>query len=107
MANKDIIPIYKRIIKLMKSNQWTIFVEGYADVNEKWNRSPQVGAFGLSAKRAEEVAKSLITRGVSKDKITIVVYGDTRSKANSLNRKVEFVLRKRDLRTEGKRVNAQ
>jgi outer membrane protein OmpA-like peptidoglycan-associated protein len=53
------------------------------------------------------VAKSLIARGVEKDKITVVVYGDTRAKQNSLNRKVEFILRKRDLRTQGKKVNAQ
>ena len=107
MANKDIIPVYKRIIKLMKDNKWTIFIEGYADFNETWNENKSVGPFGLSSQRAEEVAKSLIARGVEKEKITVVVYGDTRAKQNSLNRKVEFVLRKRDLRTQGKKVNAQ
>lgn len=107
MANKDIIPVYKKLIKLMKKNNWSIFIEGYADIGETWKKNPDLGAYGLSAKRAQDVAKSLITRGVDKKKITVVVYGDSRSKKDGIYRKVEFLLRKRDLRTEGKRVNAK
>jgi hypothetical protein len=48
---------------------------------------------------------------VSSNRITIVFYGDSRpqEKLNNLinDRRVEFVLKKTDLRAEGRKVEAQ
>ncbi|MCT4641750.1 MAG: OmpA family protein [Bacteriovoracaceae bacterium] len=107
MANSDVVPVFKRIIKLMKENNWTLFVEGYSDLGERWSKDSSVGPMSLSAMRAGEVTKSLISRGVKPEKITTVVYGDSRSKRGRIFRRVEFILRKRDLRTEGKRVGSR
>lgn len=104
MANNDIVPVFKRIISLMKDNDWTLFVEGYSERGEKWKKSKQSDAWDLSSRRAIEVTKSLIKRGVRPNKITTVFYGDSRAVKGDLNRKVEFILRKRDLKTEGKRT---
>lgn len=102
MANNDIVPVFKKLINLMKDNDWTLFVEGYADKGERWVKGGD--AWDLSYRRAIEVTRSLIKRGVRPNKITTVFYGDSRAVRGDLNRKVEFVLRKRDLKTEGKRV---
>ncbi len=102
MANNDIVPILKKLINLMKDNDWTLFVEGYSEKGEKWNKGGD--SWSLSSQRAVEVTKSLIKRGIRPNKITTVFYGDSRAKRGDLNRKVEFILRKRDLKTEGKRV---
>lgn len=102
MANNNIVPIFKKIINLMKDNDWTLFVEGYADRGERWSKGGD--AWDLSYRRAVEVTKSLVKRGVRPNKVTTVFYGDSRAKEGALNRKVEFILRKRDLKTEGRRV---
>lgn len=102
MANNDIVPVFKKIINLMKDNDWTLFVEGYAEKGERWKKGGD--AWDLSYRRAVEVTKSLIKRGVRPNKVTTIFYGDSRAVQGDLNRKVEFVLRKRDLKTEGKRV---
>jgi chemotaxis protein MotB len=102
MANQDIVPVWKKLINLMKDNDWTLFVEGYSEPGEKWVKGGD--AWDLSYRRAVEVTRSLVKRGVRPSKITTVFYGDSRAVKGDLNRKVEFVLRKRDLKTEGKRV---
>lgn len=102
MANNDIVPVLKKLINLMKDNDWTLFVEGYSEKGEKWKKSGD--SWDLSYRRAIEVTKSLIKRGIRPSKITTVFYGDSRAVRGDLNRKVEFILRKRDLKTEGKRV---
>jgi chemotaxis protein MotB len=102
MINNDVIPVFKKMINLMKDNDWTLFVEGYSEPGEKWVKGGD--AWDLSYRRAVEVTRSLIKRGVRPGKITTVFYGDSRAVKGDLNRKVEFVLRKRDLKTEGKRV---
>jgi len=107
MSNNTAIPVFKKIIKLMKDNDWTLFVEGYSGIGEKWNKNKSIDAWSLSSMRAAEVTKSLIQRGVRPSKITTVFYGDSRAKDGDLNRKVEFVLRKIDLKTEGKRAKSQ
>jgi chemotaxis protein MotB len=57
--------------------------------------------------RATAVTKLFIKEGVRPEKITTVFYGDTRAVEGDINRKVEFILRKRDLKTQGKFVPAQ
>lgn len=61
----------------------------------------------LSAQRAQEVADVLVRRGVKPENITPVFYGDSRAKANQVNRRVEFLIRKRDLNSKGRRVRSQ
>ena len=90
----------------MQSNNWTLFVEGYADAGEKM-KGTGFDAYMLSAKRAQEVTKALVERGVRAEKITTLFYGDSRVDENAPNMKVQFILRKRDMRTEGKKVSAE
>jgi len=107
ISDRSFIPIFEKIVNLMKDNNWTLFVEGYADIGEVSAQNPDIGPDLLSAKRAQEVVRALIKRGVRPEKITSVFYGDTRAVQNDTNRKVEFLLRKRDLKTEGRRVRSQ
>jgi chemotaxis protein MotB len=105
MDDTSIVPVLQKVIKLMKDNDWTLFVEGYSDVGE--TSKSGLGAWELSSKRAIEVTKAIIKRGVRPSKITTVFYGDSRAKDNQVNRKVEFLLRKIDLRTEGKKAKSK
>lgn len=107
MDNRSVIPVFQKIIKLMQDNDWTIFVEGYAEKGETLATNRNIDAYQLSSLRASEVTSALIKRGVSPDKITTVFYGDSRSKENENNKKVEFMLRKRDLKTQGHQVRSQ
>lgn len=107
ISNSSITGILKKIIELMRDNDWTLFIEGYADLGEKYEKDKRIDAYGLSALRSEAIRKALYRRGVRPSKMTSVFYGDARSKAGQINRKVEFVLRKRDLQSKGKRVNTQ
>jgi chemotaxis protein MotB len=105
--NRSFIPVFKKITNLMKDNDWHLHIEGYADAGEVSNDGKDLGPYLLSAKRVEEVTKVLIKNGVRPEKISSVFYGDSRAVADDTNRKVEFVMRKRDLRTEGRKVRAQ
>lgn len=107
MANASVVPVFQKIIKLMQDNNWTLFVEGYAQSGETYSADPSKGPFELSSMRAQEVTKALIKRGVRPEKITTVFYGDTRSEDRPGDRKVEFILRKRDLRSQGREVPAR
>lgn len=107
MANKGVIPVFDKVVKLMQDNNWTIFVEGYAEPGENLNGNTSTDAYLLSAKRAQEVTTALIKRGVRAEKITTLFYGSSRHVKGDNGKKVEFVLRKIDLKTEGKRVRAQ
>lgn len=99
------VAVFQKIIKLMQDNTWSIFVEGFAAKGEKGLKGEN--AFMLSAKRASEVSSSLMQRGVRAELISTVFYGDSRAKQGEKNRKVEFLLRKRDLQTSGHRVQPQ
>ena len=105
MNDSTIVPVLKKVINLMKDNDWTLFVEGYASRGEvsKKGENP----WDLSSKRASEVTKALIQRGVRAEKITTIFYGDSRAKSNQINRRVEFLLRKVDFRTEGKKAKSR
>lgn len=107
ISDRSFIPVFEKITNLMKDNDWTVFIEGYADAGETVAGNPSLGPDILSARRAQEVSKALIKRGVRPEKITSVFYGDSRAVENDTNRKVEFILRKRDLKTEGRVVRPQ
>ncbi len=109
------IEIYKKLIKLLSSRNWTVYVEGHASRGEvSIDRSSD--AFILSSQRAATVTRSLIKRGVRPDKITTLFYGDSRPDTSygknsdvpqNLNRRVEFTLRKADLRDMGHKVESR
>ena len=108
------IEVFQKLIKLVAKGNWTIFVEGHAAKGERGSKGQDV--WRLSSERAMAVARTLIKMGISPGKVTAVFYGDTRpdeSFANSrdsnmgMNRRVEFVVRKTDLRTKGNRVESK
>jgi chemotaxis protein MotB len=99
--------VFERLIKMMKENPWHLMIEGHAEKNE--GNDP----WGLSSQRASVVAQLLMKKGVAPERLTVVFYGDSRPQPNPssdpgiVNRRVEFMIRKADLRQEGKKVNAQ
>ncbi len=107
MDNSSVIAVFEKVVNLLQDNKWTLFVEGYADTGEVETGVEGSTSYTLSSKRAQEVTNAIIKRGVSPEKITTLFYGASRVKENGENKKVEFILRKRDLRTEGRRVRSQ
>jgi chemotaxis protein MotB len=105
------IQVFDRLVKMLRENTWNIMIEGHAEKGEISEKDGKTDAFGLSAERALAVSKALIQRGVSPEKITTIFYGDSRPQtkvnANISDRRVEFLLKKSDLRTEGRKVEAQ
>lgn len=105
------IQVFDRLVKMMRENNWNIMIEGHAEKGEVSEKDSKNDAYGLSAERAMAVSKALIQRGVSPEKITTIFYGDSRPQqkvnANISDRRVEFLLKKSDLRTEGRKVEAQ
>ncbi|MFL5783308.1 MAG: flagellar motor protein MotB [Bacteriovoracaceae bacterium] len=105
------IQVFERLVKMLKENSWNVLVEGHAEIGEVFDKDKSVGAYELSSKRAFEVSKALLQRGVSPSRVTTVFYGDSRpqekTNANISDRRVEFVLKKNDLRTEGRKVEGQ
>lgn len=103
------IQVFDRLVKMMRENNWNIMVEGHAEAGEVSSKGQD--AYTLSSERAMAVSKSLIQRGISADRITTIFYGDSRpqQKVNQQinDRRVEFLLKKVDLRTEGRKVEAQ
>ena len=99
------VQVFDRLVKMMRENSWNILVEGHAESGES------ADAYELSSKRAMAVSKALIQRGVLPDKITTIFYGDSRpqEKVNSQisDRRVEFLLKKVDLRKEGRKVESR
>lgn len=108
------VDVYQRIVKLLKNKNWSIFVQGHASRGEE-SRDKKKDAFSLSSARAAAVTRSLIRRGVRAEKITTVFYGDTRpfkgpgvepEEAEKLSRRVEFMIRKKDLGSKGHKVDS-
>lgn len=106
------VEVYERMVKMLKEKNWTVFIEGHASRGET-SLDGTKDAFELSAARAAAVARSLIKRGIRPDRVTTVFYGDTqpvkipgkgREIIEQESRRVEFMLRKRDLRSEGHKV---
>jgi chemotaxis protein MotB len=104
------IQVFDRLVKMMRENNWNIMIEGHAEAGEVSAKDGS-DAYTLSSARALAVSKSLIQRGISPDKITTIFYGDSRPQVkvnkNISDRRVEFLLKKADLRVEGKKVEAQ
>jgi chemotaxis protein MotB len=102
--------IFERLIKMMRENNWNIMIEGHAEAGEVAQKDGG-DAYSLSSQRALAVSKSLIQRGISADRITTIFYGDSRpqkkASAKISDRRVEFILKKADLRIEGRKVEAQ
>ncbi|MCB9063193.1 MAG: OmpA family protein [Halobacteriovoraceae bacterium] len=104
-----------KVIKLLNGTKWKVFVEGHASKDET-DPSQHGDAFTLSSQRALRVTKLLINGGIAADRITTVFYGDTRPNSGydngqdvpeHLNRRVEFILRKTDLRDNGKKTDVR
>ena len=109
------IEVYDRIVKMLSNTGWTIFVLGHASRGETSTDGSR-DAFELSASRASAVARNLMKQGVRPEQVTTTFYGDTRPdkvlKSNGqerqdLNRRVEFVIRKRDVGTPGHKVESR
>jgi chemotaxis protein MotB len=104
------IQVFDRLVKMMKENAWNIMIEGHAEAGEV-SQKDGGDAYALSSARALAVSKSLIQRGVQASRITTIFYGDSRPQEkvnnNVSDRRVEFVLKKADLRVEGRKVEAQ
>ncbi|MBL7666072.1 MAG: OmpA family protein [Bacteriovoracaceae bacterium] len=107
------VEVYQKLIKLVRENDWTIFIEGHAALGEV-ARGGTDDALTLSSKRAMVVARSLMKRGLKPEKISTVFYGDSRpfkdftGDINSAeSSRVEFIIRKTDLGTEGHRVDSK
>ena len=103
------IQVFNHIVKMMRENNWNIMIEGHAEEGEVSSKGGD--AYTLSSERALAVSKLLIQRGVSANRITTIFYGDSRpqEKVNGKisDRRVEFILKKADLRVEGRKVEAQ
>ncbi len=113
-VEKVSINIYKKLVKLISEKKWNIFVIGHAQRGEV-STDGKMDAYTLSSARASGVTRDLIKQGVPPTKITTVFYGDTKPDATSakkgedfehLNRRVEFILRKTDLRHSGHKVDS-
>ena len=104
------IQVFDRLVKMLRENNWNILIEGHAEEGETSTKDGG-DAYALSSQRALAVSKSLLQRGVSPDRITTLFYGDSRPQKkinkNIYDRRVEFVLKKVDLRGEGRKVEAQ
>ncbi len=97
--------VIKQIVKLISETDWVLFIEGHASLGEV-SSDGKSDAFILSSLRAANVAKEFIRLGVKPEKITTVFYGDSRAYVDTskskkeildLSRRVEFIIRKRDL----------
>ncbi len=104
------IQVFDRLVKMLRENNWNILIEGHSEAGEV-SKKDGSDAYFLSSARALAVSRSLIQRGISANRVTTIFYGDSRplEKMNSMihDRRVEFVIRKADLRVEGKKVEAR
>ncbi len=110
------IEVYDKLVKMLADNDWTLYVLGHASRGEVSSSDASVDAFMLSAQRAAAVARSMVKRGVRPDRVTTTFYGDTRpdkilssdgQQDQTRNRRVEFIIRKRDVATPGHKVESR
>lgn len=104
---------FDKMVNLLSSEDWVVFVEGHASLGEVTTGDRKSDAYNLSAARSTAVTRYLIQKGVSPNRISTVFYGDSRPDLptgrnqvsdQKFNRRVEFLIRKRDLRSEGRKV---
>ena len=106
-----VISVYENMINLLKNKKWILIIEGHTSFGEEYTDDKNIthDAFSLSSLRAQVVARSLMKRGVPPEKITTVFYGDSRPNRSAehqeKNRRVEFIIRKRDLGAPGHKVS--
>lgn len=103
------IQVFDHLVKMLREHNWNIMIEGHSEAGEVGKDGGD--AYTLSSQRALAVSKSLIQRGISADRITTIFYGDSRPQkkinGQTSDRRVEFILKKNDLRVEGRKVEAQ
>jgi chemotaxis protein MotB len=106
------IEVYDRLVKMLSDTKWTIYILGHSSRGETSTDGTR-DAFELSASRASAVARNLMKQGVRAEQVTTTFYGDTRpdkvmeksgKERQELNRRVEFIIRKRDVATPGHKV---
>lgn len=108
------VEVFEKVVKMLSKSNWTVYVMGHASRGEVSSDGSR-DAFELSAKRSSEVARSLVKRGVSPSQVVTSFFGDTRpikitgtdEENPEDQRRVEFMIRKRDLGTTGHKVDAQ
>lgn len=94
----DLTPQYKQsldeFVVLMQENTLQMQVEGHTD----WI-APEAYNMSLSVRRAEAVANYIVSKGISRDRITTVGYGETRpissnntAEGRAQNRRTEIQL---------------
>ena len=101
------VEVLAKLIKMLSDNPWQLYILGHASRGEVGEKGQD--ALILSGERAMEVAKSIMSRGVSPDQVTISSFGDTRTLEelpDNDNRRVEFMIRKRSIQTKGKKTDA-
>ena len=110
VPSEVVVEVYDRLVKMLSKKNWTVYVMGYASEGERSTDGSQ-DAFALSASRAAAVARSLVKRGVSPERITTSFYGDTRLQSRgggrdeeASNRYVRFMVRKVDIVEGGHKV---
>jgi chemotaxis protein MotB len=105
------ILVFDRLVQMMRDNDWNIMVEGHAEAGEKLSSDPSVDSYALSSLRAMAVSKVLIQRGIDPKRITTIFYGESRPQekvtADISDSRVEFLLKKTDLRVEGRKVQSK
>lgn len=110
------IEVFNKLIKMLSDNDFTLYILGHASRGEVAKGDPSIDAFMLSARRAAAVARSLIKRGVRPDRVTTTFFGDTRpnkilssdgKQDPAMNRRVDFIIRKRDVATPGHKVESR
>lgn len=81
--------------ELLKDNDLELIVEGHTD----W-LAPEAYNMSLSVRRAEAVANHLVSRGIARERLSTVGYGETRpisdndtEEGRALNRRSEVILR--------------
>jgi chemotaxis protein MotB len=105
------VEAFEKMVNLLKKENWVVFVEGHAAPLEK-DANSGLDAFSISAQRAISVSRVLIQKGVEATRINTIFYGDTRPQkftadrpeTREQQRRVEFVIRKTDLRLEGHKL---
>ncbi len=109
------VEVFEKLVKLLANKNWTLFVEGHASKGEVSSDGSR-DAYILSSLRSAAVTKAVVRRGVQASRVSAVFYGDSRPERipgksefeiQEMSRRVEFILRKTDLRTEGRAVPSQ
>lgn len=105
------VAAFEKMINMLKAENWIIIVEGFASLNEN-SIDGNMDAFELSSLRAISVSKILMKKGIDDHRVTTVFYGDSRpeeefAEDSRYNRRVEFTIRKTDLRSKGHKIEVR